>query len=144
MAARETALTGCQQSVLAALRRLAAGTGRAPNTVELGRELGLAPGTVRDHLYRLARRGVTEAAPGVPFGPPFGAARPAGAGLYAGNVAAPRRAPAAPTPARPGSPQKLEVLEARAAAGELLHHPGDAGAPRRGFIDHARHDDTAA
>lgn len=34
--------------------------------------------------------------------------------------------PAAPTSARPGTPEKLAALEDRARAGEQLHHPDDA------------------
>lgn len=37
----------------------------------------------------------------------------------------PKRLPA-PTSARPGTPEKLEVLAARAANGEALFHPHDA------------------
>jgi hypothetical protein len=36
------------------------------------------------------------------------------------------RPAATPTHARPGSPEKIAVLEARAAAGEALFHPDDA------------------
>lgn len=35
--------------------------------------------------------------------------------------------PAEPTDAPPGSPEKVAVLSARAARGESLWHPGDAG-----------------
>jgi hypothetical protein len=38
----------------------------------------------------------------------------------------PGRRPAAPTAAPPGSAAKVEVLAARAAAGEHLWHPDDA------------------
>jgi hypothetical protein len=42
-----------------------------------------------------------------------------------GNGPAPRPLPE-PTAALPGTPEKVEVLAARAEAGELLHHPDDA------------------
>ena len=35
--------------------------------------------------------------------------------------------PSEPTDAVPGTPEKIEVLSARAARGESLWHPGDAG-----------------
>jgi hypothetical protein len=38
-----------------------------------------------------------------------------------------RRMPDSPTSAPPGSPEKVAVLEARAARGEILWHPDDAG-----------------
>lgn len=44
-----------------------------------------------------------------------------GVGLSGGLVPAP-----SPTAALPGTPDKIEVLAARAAAGVALFHPGDA------------------
>ena len=46
-------------------------------------------------------------------------------GIGAGKLA-PRRRPPYPTTARPGSAEKVRVLEERAAAGHLLWHPLDA------------------
>ena len=33
--------------------------------------------------------------------------------------------PETPTDTRPGSPEKIEIMAQRLAAGELLHHPDD-------------------
>ena len=59
--------------------------------------------------------------------PPFRNTRPAAAVAGDDDRTEPTRLPAAPCPHPPGSAGRVETYRRRAAAGETLYHPADAG-----------------
>jgi hypothetical protein len=58
--------------------------------------------------------------------PPFRDTRPAAA-VAGDDQPEPTRLPSTPCPHPPGSAGRVETYRARAAAGEFLYHPADAG-----------------